>query len=90
MYGLTSPNDVASEITRTKIMCMRKFHFLREKDISSVSGVGVVAEGVLFVETGQSVVHWLGEHGSINIYSSLSDVEFIHGHNGSTKIIFDD
>lgn len=70
-------------------MCMRKFHFLREQDISNVSGIGKVAEGCVF-DTGEAVVHWLGAHGSINVYKSLSDVEFVHGHNGATKIIFED
>ena len=71
-------------------MCMRRFHFLREKDVSGVSGIGKVAEGCLFPDTGQVVVHWLGEHSCINIYQSIDDVISIHGHNGSTKIIFDD
>lgn len=69
---------------------MRRFHFIREKDASGVSGVGKVAEGCLFQDTGQVVVHWLGEHSCINIYQSIDDVIFIHGHNGSTKVIFDD
>jgi hypothetical protein len=69
---------------------MRRFHFLREKDASGVSGVGKVAEGCLFTDTGQVVVHWIGNHPSINIYNSIDDVMFIHGHAGMTKIIFDD
>jgi len=69
---------------------MRRFHFIREKDASGISGIGKVAEGCLFVDTGQVVVHWFGEHPSINIYNSIDDVVFIHGHAGMTKIIFDD
>lgn len=71
-------------------MCMRRFHFERNQDVSGVSGIGTVAEGCLFADTGEVVVHWLGEHSSINIYKSIDDVLFIHGHMGSTKIIFDD
>ena len=69
---------------------MRRFHFERVKDISGISGCGVVAEGVVFCDTGEAIVHWLGEHSCTNHYKSIADVEYIHGHNGSTKIVFDD
>lgn len=71
-------------------MSMRRFHFLRLEDVSGVSGVGKIAEGCLFVDTGQVVLHWLGKHPSMNVYSSLDDVYFIHGHDGKTEIIFED
>jgi hypothetical protein len=71
-------------------MCIRRFHFERNTDLSGVSGVGRIAEGCLFVDTGDVVVHWLGKHPSINIYKSLEDVIFVHGHLGATEIIFDD
>lgn len=71
-------------------MSMRRFYFQRLEDTSGISGCGKVAEGCLLLDTGEVVVHWLGEHSSINIYHSINDVEFIHGHTGKTKIIFDD
>lgn len=71
-------------------MSLRRFHFERLEDASGVSGTGKVAEGCLFIDTGEVVVHWLGSHGSINIYHSMSDVEYIHGHGGKTKLVFDD
>lgn len=71
-------------------MSVRRFHFLRSEDASGVSGCGKVAEGCLFTDTGEAVVHWLGNHGSINVYKSLDDVLFVHGHGGKTKIIFED
>jgi hypothetical protein len=71
-------------------MGLCRFHFERLKDCSGVSGCGKVAEGVLFQDTNEVVVHWLGEHGSINVYHSMEDVLFVHGHNGSTKIVWDD
>ena len=66
-------------------MSCRRFHFERSEDASGVSGCGKVAEGCLFTETGEAVVHWLGGHGSINAYKSLGDVLFVHGHGGRTK-----
>ncbi len=68
---------------------LKRFHFDRVEDASGVSGTGVVAEGCLF-ETGEAVVHWLGKYGSINIYHSIDDVIKVHGHEGRTKIVFDD
>lgn len=74
---------------RDKLM-LKRFHLERLKDISGVSGCGRIAEGVLFTDTKECVVHWLGEHACINIYRSLSDVEWVHGHSGSTRIVWDD
>lgn len=71
-------------------MTMRRFHFERLEDQSGVSGCGVVAEGIVFLDTGEVVVHWFGQHSSINIYHCIEDITYIHGHNGKTKIIFDD
>lgn len=71
-------------------MSMRRFHFERLEDASGVSGCGNVAEGCIFIDTGEVIVHWLGKRSCINIYHSLEDVEFIHGHQGRTRIVFDD
>ncbi len=71
-------------------MGIRRFHFERSEDASGVSGCGRVAEGCIVLDTGEIVVHWLGKHSCINIYHSLEDVEYIHGHQGRTRIVFDD
>jgi len=68
---------------------MRRFHFLRTEDASGVSGCGIVAEGVVFSD-GKVAVEWSGARASTNLYSSLDDVVYIHGHQGRTKIVFDD
>lgn len=72
-----------------KCMGMRRFHFLRLEDASGISGCGVVAEGVIF-SNGKVALEWLSNHASINLYDSIDDVEFVHGHEGRTKIIYDD
>jgi hypothetical protein len=69
-------------------MCIR-FHLVRSEDVSGVSGLGVVAEGVVWAD-GSCTLHWETSCASINIYRSLSDLEKIHGHSGSTIIVFDD
>lgn len=70
-------------------MSMRRFHFMRLEDASGVSGCGTVAEGVIFSD-GRVALEWYGEHASTNLYNSIEDVEYIHGHGGCTKIVFDD
>lgn len=68
---------------------LRRFHFFRKEDASGVSGCGVVAEGVQF-SNGHVALTWLSAHPSINLYDSIEDVQLIHGHEGKTKIVFDD
>jgi len=70
-------------------MSMRRFHFERLEDASGISGCGKVAEGVIF-SNGKVVLEWLSNHASTNLYDSIDDVEYIHGHQGRTKIVFDD
>lgn len=68
---------------------LRRFHFDRKCDVSGVSGCGVVASGVMW-DDGKVAIHWEGTHSSINIYNSIEDMIYIHGHNGSTTIVWDD
>ena len=70
-------------------MNIRRFHLERNNDLSGVSGCGTVAYGVTFCD-GQIALHWQGEHSSLNIYKSVEDLLFIHGHEGATIIVWDD
>lgn len=63
----------------------RRFHLVRHEDISGVSGVGIVAEGVLFTSN-KVVITWTGHHTSVAVYDSLAECEAIHGHEGRTTI----
>jgi hypothetical protein len=58
---------------------MRRFVMHREHDVSGVSGVGTVLEGVLF-STGVVVIHWLTPppRGSISVFDSLEQFLSIH------------
>jgi len=38
---------------------------------------------------GWVMLSWLGVTPSLNFYLSIEDVEAIHGHGGSTRIVFD-
>jgi hypothetical protein len=64
------------------------FRLLRLEDDSGVSGTGWVAEGAVF-SNGWVVLVWPTETPSLNFYTSIEDVEVIHGHGGNTRIIFD-
>ena len=58
---------------------MRTFVMVRRFDVSGVSGVGRVLEGVQF-STGVVVIHWLTPppRGSISVFESLDQFLSIH------------
>lgn len=65
---------------------MRAFVLERSEDITGVSGVGTVAEGVEFSD-GRVVLRWIvGDHRSTVTWDSIESVAAIHGHNGATKV----
>ena len=69
---------------------MRRFELHRDVDVSGVSGVGVVAEGVAFSD-GTSVVRWIvGDHHSTVVWADVESVVAIHGHNGATRLVWVD
>jgi len=67
----------------------RRFFLNRKKDQSKVSGCGYVAFGVQF-PSGKVVLEWLSEHTSEGIYENLEDCIKIHGHEGSTEVLWID
>ena len=64
---------------------MRRFVLNRAKDVSGVSGTGVIADGVQFSD-GQCVLHWRGRWHSTEILTSITEVTDIHGHDGATVV----
>lgn len=64
---------------------MLRFNLFRNEDVSGVSGVGVVAEGVMFTD-GTAALRWLGRLNSTAIYNSMEELEEIHGHQGATEV----
>lgn len=67
---------------------IRAFHLHRLLDDSRTSGVGVVAEGVVFRD-GTVALRWFGDHPSTGLYQCLADVVRIHGHSGHTLVEMD-
>jgi hypothetical protein len=68
---------------------MRRFYFVRQTDVSGVSGTGAVVEGVQFTD-GSVVVRWLTFLSSMTFYKSIEDAIAIHGHEGSTDLVWYD
>lgn len=66
---------------------MRRFLLVRVKDLTGVSGTGIVAEGAVFTD-GRSVIRWLREPHAMGIYQTLNDVITVHGHEGGTRLRF--
>ncbi len=64
---------------------MRRFVLDRSEDVSGTSGIGTVAEGVLF-SNGQVIVHFISQMESINVYANMTVMRSLHGHDGRTKV----
>lgn len=66
---------------------MKPFRLVRAEDTTGISGTGCVAEGVVF-SNGWVAMTWLSIHPSLTFYTSVDEVEAIHGHNGKTQVVF--
>ena len=68
----------------------RRFHLVREEDETGVSGTGTVAEGIEFSD-GLCAMRWVVKPAqSLGVFTTLVDLETIHGHNGKTRVVFID
>lgn len=65
----------------------RLFVLRRTEDVGGVSGVGDVAEGVVFSD-GTAVIRWTSVHRSTAVYADIDELAAIHGHDGRTKVVF--
>jgi hypothetical protein len=63
----------------------RRFALMREFDVSAVSGVGRVADGVQFTD-GSVALRWHGYCPSTAVWRDLSGVVAVHGHGGLTEV----
>lgn len=67
----------------------RTFKLIRYEDVSNVSGIGCIAEGVLFSD-GHVALHWLGRMPTTTPMPTIEWVLSIHGHDGKTRLVWDD
>lgn len=62
-----------------------RFELVRHRDVSGVSGTGIVAEGVQFSD-GTVTLRWRGKHPSTAMWPSITEVLAVHGHGGATEV----
>lgn len=67
----------------------RRFHLQRDTDITGASGTGRVADGVLWPD-GTATLRWRGPRPSTVHWGWLKDAEYVHGHGGHTRLVWDD
>lgn len=68
---------------------MRRFELHRDSDETGVSGTGIVAEGVQW-DDGSCAMRWRTATTSTAIYASAEAVVAIHGHGGTTRLVWVD
>jgi hypothetical protein len=65
----------------------RHFQLHRDTDVSGVSGLGHVADGVIFSD-GHAAIHWLGRWPTTTPHpEGIVSVKGVHGHGGATRIV---
>ena len=64
---------------------MKRFQLNREEDESGVSGVGHIAEGVMYSD-GTCSLRWRTRYKSTAVYPDMETLMRIHGHNGATQL----
>lgn len=60
-----------------------RFELVRHRDLSGVSGTGVVAEGVEFTD-GSVALRWRGKYPATAVWASVDAALAVHGHEGAT------
>lgn len=66
-------------------MTPRTFELVRYRDLSGVSGTGVVAEGCVFTD-GSVALRWRGTNPATAVWPDLDSVLAVHGHEGATEV----
>ncbi|MDX6237624.1 MAG: hypothetical protein QOG10_2439 [Kribbellaceae bacterium] len=66
-------------------MTHRRFWLDRQTDISGVSGIGEVAEGIQFTD-GSIALRWISATPCTAVFDHLDQVAAVHGHGGVTTI----
>jgi hypothetical protein len=64
-----------------------RFRLVRYRDVTGVSGAGVVAEGVQFTD-GTAVVRWCVPDlpNSTVTWNNVTEAMVVHGHDGATVL----
>lgn len=68
---------------------VRVFRLVRDRDLTGFSGVGHVADGVVWPD-GTVSMRWRGPLRSTVTADCIDDIHHIHGHNGATRVVWAD
>lgn len=71
--------------SRGRAVRPRTFELVRYRDLSGVSGTGVVAEGCVFTD-GSVALRWRGTNPATAVWPDLESVLAVHGHQGATEV----
>lgn len=63
----------------------RRFTLCRDEDETGISGIGLVAFGVVFPD-GVTVTRWNSDVAQTCVWQSFEEVDAVHGHGGRTRI----
>lgn len=63
----------------------RRFALVRHVDYTGISGVGVVAYGVVFAD-GHVALRWSSDHPATSLWNRIEDLMAVHGHGEATSI----
>ncbi|WP_216852795.1 hypothetical protein [Phytoactinopolyspora halotolerans] len=66
-------------------MFPRRFALVRHVDYTGISGVGVVAYGVVFAD-GHVALRWCSDHPATSLWNSIDDLIAVHGHGDGTSV----
>lgn len=67
---------------------MRKLYLLRNEDLHGHSGVGTVAEGVIF-HNGMVALTWFSEWETMTTFKNVQTLKRLHSHEGRTEIVIE-
>jgi hypothetical protein len=65
---------------------MKTFYLYRREDLHGHSGLGVVAEGVIF-DNGMACMTWLSEWATMTMFPNIQTVARLHSHEGRTLVV---
>ena len=63
----------------------RTFELVRYRDLTGVSGTGVIAEGCVFTD-GSVALRWRGNNPAMAVWPDLESLVAVHGHQSATEV----
>ena len=64
---------------------MKYFVLERFEDVSGISGLGIIAEGIIFSD-GTVVYRWLSDIATTVFADNIETIKILHGHDGKTQL----